>query len=223
MHFKKSLVALSLSLVLALVIVQPVLASPIPVRASATLGVSLSYSPNPVQENTQTTGSYSISGGTSPFTIWQNNTPAGCNPQSNPMTTSSPSGTFTCTPTVAGTFYVHVDVQDSAGNSGSTPVTLTVNGGSSGGTNGGSSTGNTSGIDLSFLQNLLPVVMITGILFLGAVVAIAVSAVALAILVPRRLKQIRKALEGQPMKTPKAESPATPPPPLKEQPPGGEL
>jgi hypothetical protein len=136
------------------------------------------------------------------------------------MTTQNPSGTFSCTPTVTGNFDIHVDVQDSGGNSGSTQVTLSVTGGSSGGS--GSGTGNnTGGIDLSFLQNLLPVVMITGILFLGSTVAIAVSAVALAILVPKRLKQLRKAIEGQSIG--KVAAPATPPPPPKDEPKGGDL
>ena len=218
MTLRRILIAVSLSLLLALVIVQPAFAGAVPVRASATLPVNLSFTPNPVAEFGTTTGSYSITGGTGPYTIWENNTPAGCNPQSNPMTTPDSSGTFTCSPTVTGTFDVHVDVQDSAGNSGSTQVTLTVtssSGGSGSGTNG------TGGIDLSFLQDLLPVVMITGILFLGSTVAIAVSAVALAILVPRRLKQLRKAIEGQPMT--KVPAPATPPPPPKDQPPIGEL
>ena len=213
------LVVLSVSLLLALVIAPSVFADPNAVRTAGSLNVSLSYSPNPVQQYASTTGSYSIVGGTPPFTIWQNNTPAGCQPQSNPMTTSNPSGTFSCTPNVSGTFNVHVDVQDSAGDTGSTQVTLTVNSGNSGGSSssGGNSTG---GIDLSFLQNLLPVVMITGVLFLGSVVAIAVSAVALAVLVPRRLKQIRKALEAQTSRPAHAESPTSPPPPPKEQPPG---
>lgn len=215
-----SLGLLVASLLIAVVMVPPGLANPSPLHASAVLGVSLSFSPNPVGQNSATTGSYSITSGTGPYTIWQNGTPPGCNPQNNPMVTSSPSGTFPCTPTATGNFPIHVDVHDSAGNSGSTQVTLIVNSGSGG--SGGSGTGgnNTGGIDLSFLQNLLPVLMITGIVFLGSVVAIAASAVALAILVPRRLKQIRKALEGQPMVQPKAETPATPP---KEQPPSEPL
>lgn len=219
---RKTLSTISLSLLLALVIAQPALAGSNPLQASATLGVSLSFSPNPVTQFAPTTGSYAISGGTAPFTIWMNGTPSGCYPPGNPFTTSNASDTFTCSPSVTGTFYVHVDVHDSAGNAGSTQTTLTVSSGSGGSGGSGSGTGNnTGGIDLSFLQNLLPVLMITGILFLGSVVAIAVSSVALAILVPRRLKQLRKAIEGQPIR--KTDVPATPPPPPKEQPPGGEL
>ncbi len=221
----KRLLIVGLPLLLALVTVTPALASPVPVQPAAPLTVNISYSPSTVTVNSPTLMTYSISGGTGPYTIWQNNTPSGCNPPSVPLTTPDASGSNTCYPTSTGNFNVHVDVQDSLGNRGSASAYLTVNSGSSGGT-GGTGGNGTGGIDLSFLQNLLPVVMITGILFLGSVVAIAVSAVALAILVPKRLKQIRKALEGEPMKAPKAgkgEAPAVPPPPPKEQPPTGEL
>ena len=212
---RKALVALSSALLLVLVIAPPAWGSPGSPAPSATLPVNLSFSPNPVNVNTPTTGNYAISGGTPPYTIWENNTPPGCGPQSNPMITSNPTGTFTCTPTATGNFPIHVDVQDSAGNSGSTQTSLSVTSGGSGGIGGN----NTGGIDLSFLQNALPILLATGILFVGATVAIAASSVALAILVPRRLKQIRKALEAQ--TTPGHESPATPPPP-KDQPPSGE-
>lgn len=219
MKLRTFLGMLSVPLLIALAVAPSVLASPTPVQPAAPLTVSISYSPNSVTVNSPTTMTYSIGGGTGPYTIWQNNTPSGCNPPSVPLTTSNPTGSNSCTPTVTGNFNVHVDVQDSLGNRGSASTYLTVNsagGGGSGGTN------NTGGIDLSFLNNLLPIVMITGILFLGSTVAIAASAVALAVLVPRRLKQIRKALEGQPMKAPKAETSSTPPPP-KEQPPSEEL
>ncbi len=218
MNRRNALVALSISLLLALVIAQPVFGSPNPVHTSATLGVSLSFSPNPVDQNTQTTGSYSITGGTGPYTIWENNTPAGCYPQSNPFTTPNPSGTFNCKPTVTGNFNIHVDVQDSAGNSGSTQVTLTVNSGGSGSGGSGSGSGNNSGgFNLSGLSDLLGVFMIVGFVFLGSMIAIAAAAVALAILVPRRLKQLRKAIEGQPMT--KIPGPATPLAPPNDEPP----
>ncbi len=210
----KRLLIVGLPLLLALATAATALASPTPVQPAAPLTVNISYSPSTVTVNTPTTMSYSISGGTGPYTIWQNNTPSGCNPPSVPLTTSNPSGSNSCTPTVTGNFNVHVDVQDSLGNRGSASTYLTVNSGGSGGSGSGTG-GNGTGIDLSFLQNLLPVVMITGGLFLGSMVAIAVSVVALAILVPRRLKQLRKAIEAQ---APTKE--ATVPPPAKEQPPG---
>ncbi len=223
---KRSMI-LGLMILLALATVAPARAAPALNQPAAPLNVSISYSPSTVAVNTPTTLSYSITGGTGPYTIWQNNTPSGCNPPSIPLTTPDASGSNSCTPTVTGNFNVHVDVQDSLGDRGSASTYLSVtSSGGSGGSGSGTGGNGTTGLDLSFLQNLLPVIMITGILFLGSVVAIAVSAVALAILVPRRLKQIRKALEGEPMKTPKAsksETPAVPPPPPKEQPPSEEL
>lgn len=216
----KVLTATATLLLLALVIAAPALASPTPVQPAAPLTVNISFSPNTVTVNSPTTMSYSISGGTGPFTVWENNTPSGCNPPSVPLTTPDASGSNSCTPSVTGNFNVHVDVQDSAGNRGSASTYLTVNSGGSGGSGSGSGTNGTGGIDLSFLNNLLPILMITGILFLGSTVAIAVSAVALAILVPRRLKQIRKALEGAPLPTTGA--PVTPPP-AEDQPPKEEL
>lgn len=216
---RKTLTAISLSLLLAFVIVQPAFGSPAPIGPSANLTVSLSFSPNPVSVNMQTTGSYSIGGGVGPYTIWENNTPMGCNPPTNPFSTPNPSGTFQCTPTSTGSFLIQVTVHDSAGNQGSTSTTLTVT--SQGG--GGSGGNNTGGFNLSGLTDLLGVLMIIGVVFLASVVAIAASAVALAILVPRRLKQIRMALEGQPMKKhePKVPSPQAEPP--KEAPPNDEL
>ncbi len=208
---------LGLMLLLALATVAPALAAPVPIQPAAPLNVSISYSPSTVAVNTPTTLSYSITGGTGPYMIWQNNTPSGCSPPTVPLTTPDPSGSNSCTPSVTGNFNVHVDVQDSLGNRGSASTYLTVTS-SSGGSGSGTGGNGTTGIDLSFLQNLLPVFMITGGLFLGAIVAMAVSLVALAVLVPRRLKQLRKTIEAQ--AAPKPASPATPPPPPKEQPPG---
>lgn len=215
MKFAKYLVMAFVSLLIALALAQPGLADMAPIQPAAPLNVSLSFSPNTVPVNAQTTGAYSIIGGTQPFTIWMNNTPSGCNPQSVPFTTPNASGSFTCNPTVTGNFNIHVDVVDSLGNRGSTSTPLTVTAQSGGG--GSSGNNQTGGIDLSFLQNLLPVLMITGILFLASTVAIAASAVALAILVPKRLKQLRKAIEGQPVR--KAEPAETPTEKPKDQPP----
>ncbi len=212
-----------ISLLLAIVLAPAALAASVPPQPAATLGVNLNFSPNPVSVGSQTQIQISISGGSIPYYLWFNASIPGCSPSSQPIQMNQSSSSFPCNPTSSGSFPAHVDVSDNAGDHGSASATLSVqsSGGNTGGTGG---TGNnTGGIDLSFLNNLLPIVMITGILFLGSTVAIAVSAVALAVLVPRRLKQIRKALEGQPLKQPKAETPTTPPPPPKDQPPGDEL
>lgn len=204
----KLVVGISLSILLALAILEPALAAPVPAGTSATLSVSVTFTPNNLPVNSQTTGSYSIGGGVGPYTIWMNNTPSGCGTPSYPYTTPSPSGTFYCNPSATGNFLVHVTVFDSAGNQGSTTTSLTVT--SSGGGTGGNNTG---GFNLSGLADLLGVLLIVGIVFIASVVAIAASAVAMAILIPRRLKQIRKVLEGQPLKKPEEEAPPTPPPP----------
>lgn len=213
---------LSASLLIILAIAQPVLAAAGGPQATATLPVTLNFAPNPVSVGSQTQIQISISGGSSPYYVWFNGSIPGCSPPTQPIQQNQSTASYQCNPTSTGNFNVQLGVADSAGNHGTASATLNVQ--SSGG-GGGSGTGgnNTGGIDLSFLQNLLPVVMITGFLFLGSVVAIAASAVALAVLVPRRLKQIRKALEGQPMKAPKAETATTPPPPQAEQPPKDEL
>lgn len=221
MMFRKSLVMACVSLLMVMVLAPSALASSVPVRVAAPLNVVLNFSPNPVNVGSPTQIQISVSGGSPPYFLWFNGTIPGCSPSQQPIQQNSSSASFQCNPTSSGSFNAHLDVADNAGDHGSASSTLSVQ--SSGGSGGsGSGTGNnTGGIDLSFLQNLLPVVMITGILFLGSTVAIAVSAVALAILVPRRLKQLRKAIEGQPIG--KAVAPATPPPPPKDEPKGGDL
>lgn len=223
MKIRTPIVMACISLVLALAIAPAALASSNPPQPAAPLSVSLSFSPNPVTVGSQTQIQVSVSGGSPPFYLWFNSSVPGCSPPQQPFQQTQYSSSYGCNATSPGSFPAHLDVADNAGDHGSASATLNVQsgGGNTGGTSG---TGNnTGGIDLSFLQNLLPVVMITGILFLGSTVAIAVSAVALAILVPKRLKQIRKALEGQPLKQSKNEAPATTPPPPKEQPPGNDL
>lgn len=212
---------LSVSLLIAILLAPFAVGSPTAPRAQANLPVTLNFNPDPVNVGSQTQIQISISGGSGPYYIWFNGSIPGCTPPHQPIQQNMSSNSYPCNPTSPGTYPVSLGVADSAGNHGSAGGSLSVQ--SSGGSGGSGTGGNgTGGIDLSFLNNLLPIVMITGFLFLGSTVAIAVSAVALAILVPRRLKQIRKALEGQPMKAPKTEAPVTPPPP-KDQPPSTEL
>ncbi len=204
---KTHLVTLATAILLALVIAQPALAGSNDVHASLTLPVNLNYSPSTVTVNTPTTGTYSISGGTAPFTITVTGAPPGCTPQTNPFTTSNASDSFTCTPTGTGNFNIHVSVTDSAGNTGSASAYLTVNANSGG--SGSGSGNNTGGFNLTGLGDLFGILMIVGIVFLACTIAIAAAAVALAVMVPRRLKQIRKALQGEPMQKPKAEEPTS--------------
>lgn len=194
---------------LVLVTASPVLGAPRSASPAANLPVSLSFSPNPVSPGSQTQIQVSISGGSPPYLLWFNSSIPGCNPPSQPMQQTSPTASYSCNPTTPGTFGAHLDVADSAGNHGSASANLNVQSGGSGGNNAGNGTG---GIDLTALQNLLPVLMITGIVFLGSVVAIAVSFVAMAVLIPRRLKQLRNAIQANPLAPAAAKPPAAEPP-----------
>jgi len=217
---RKSFAMACISVFLMILVAPAAAATSAPVQPAATLFVTLNYSPNPVNVGSQTQIQISVSGGSPPFFLWFNGTIPGCSPSQQPIQQNQSTSSYPCNPSSPGSFNAHLDVADNAGDHGSATATLTVQSGG-GGTGGTGSSNNTGGIDLSFLQNLLPIVMVTGALFLGSTVAIAVSAVALAILVPRRLKQLRKAIEGQPIK--KAEASTPPPPPPKDQPPGSEL
>ncbi len=201
--------------VFAFAIAQPALAASDPVHAAASLGVNLSFSPNPTSVNSQTQIQVSISGGSPPYLLWFNASIPGCTPPSQPFQQNQSVDSYPCHPASTGTFNAHLDVADPAGDHGSASATLNVPGGSNGGSgSGGSGSSNgTGGLNLSGLQDFLGPLMIAGFVFLGSTVAIAASAVALAVLVPRRLKQIRKALEGEPLKTPKAQTEAVEPTP----------
>ncbi|HYM39755.1 MAG TPA: hypothetical protein VEY12_06400 [Thermoplasmata archaeon] len=216
---RKPFVVACISLLLALVIAPLATASTRSVQPAALLNVSLSFSPNPVNVGSQTQIQVSVtSGGSPPYYLWFNGTIPGCSPSSQPTQITGNSASFPCNPSSTGNFPAHLDVADNAGDHGSTSATLNVQ---SGGGSGGTGSNGTGGIDLSFLNNLLPIVEVTGFVFLGSTVAIAASAVALAILVPRRLKQIRKALEGEPLT--KLEAKETKVETSKEQPPANEL
>ncbi len=172
-----------------------------PLSAAIALSVSFSFSPNPVSVNTQTQGQVSVSSGVAPFYLWMNGSIPGCSPPQQPIQQSQSTFSFQCTPTATGNFNVNLDVADSAGNHGSTATSLTVQSNGGSGTNGGNgSTGGSGFPDLSGLQNLIPVLMVVGFIWVASMVAIAASAVAFAILVPRQLKQIRKVIQGEPLK-----------------------
>src|SRR2546428_9986022 len=108
----------------------------VPVRAEAVLSVGLTFSPNPVSVDTQMQGTITISGGTTPYSVWINGTmPNGCQPQAQPMQISASPYNFQCTPTQTGQFNPSLDAADNVGDHGSTSGSLTVQ--SSGGGNGG--------------------------------------------------------------------------------------
>lgn len=204
--------AMLLGVLLALVTASPVVGAPMSGAPAATLPVTLSFSPNPVSAGAQTQIQVSIAGGSPPYLLWFNSSIPGCNPPSQPFQQNNSAASYPCDPSSSGNFGAHLDVADSAGNHGSASATLNVQSGGSGGNNSGTGGNGTGGIDLSALQDLLPVLMITGIVFLGSVVAIAASFVAMAILVPRRLKQLRNAIQTNPPAPTTAKPPEAAPP-----------
>lgn len=199
MGLKTPLAVLLVGALLAFVVVQPASAAPIPIRAAAVLGVNLSFAPNPVSVGSQTQIQVSVSGGSPPYFLWFNTTIPGCNPPNQPIQQSSATGSYPCDPTSTGNYNAHLDVADNAGDHGTASATLNVQSGGS-----GSSGNGTNPFNLSGLGDILGVLMIVVVVSVACLVATAAAAIALAVLVPRRLKQIRLAIEGQPMKKPKA-------------------
>ena len=208
MELKTPLAVLLVGALLAFVVVQPASAAPIPIRAAAVLGVNLSFAPNPVSVGSQTQIQVSISGGSPPYYLWLNTSIPNCNPPSQPIQQSSATGNYPCDPTSTGNFNAHVDVADNAGDHGSASATLNVQSGGSGGTSGNG----TNPFNLSGLGDIFGVILIVVVISVACLVATAAAAIVLAVLVPRRLKQIRLAIEGQPMKKPKASAKDEAPP-----------
>ena len=132
--------------------------SDVPIQAQAVpLTVSLMFSPNPVNVNSQVSGTLTINGGSGPYSVWINGTmPSGCQPSSQPMTVTSSPYSFQCTPTQSGQFNPSVDAVDGAGDHGSAGASLTVQSNGSG--NGGNGTGG-GGVSISFLP--IAIVMLT--------------------------------------------------------------
>lgn len=206
---KTPLAVLIAAILLAFVAVQSVAAAPIPIRAAAPLNVTLTFSPNPVTVGSTTQIQVSVAGGAPPYYLWFNSSIPGCNPSNQPIQQTSASANYPCDPTSTGNFNAHIDVSDNALDHGSAATSLDVQ--SAGG--GGNSGNNTNPFNLSGLGDILGMVLIVVVISVACLVATAAAAIALAVLVPRRLKQIRLALEGKPMKKPKVETPPAEPKP----------
>lgn len=144
--------------------------------------------------------SATISGGTTPYYLWFNNTPSGCTASSIPEMVSSGNVQFNCNPTSTGNYEVQLAVLDS-----STPRThatanaslsVTSNSGNNNGNNNsGSGNGNSKGNgSLSLPSGLLQLGIIFGAVFLVSMLLIAAGTIATAVLVSRRLRQINETL-----------------------------
>ena len=150
-----------------------------------------------------------LSGGTPTYYVWVNNTAPGCTPMSLPITLAGTQDQFTCTPTSAGSYNVHIDVVDSTSPAmkASQSTTLIVNPSSGGGGNGSGKNGGSSGNgSFSLPSNLIEYALIFGLIFVGAMVALAAGMIATAVLVGRRLRQLNETIAkySQPPKDPKS-------------------
>jgi hypothetical protein len=163
-----------------------------------------------VNVNAQTQISYSISGGSAPFKIWVNGSAPGCNPQTNPFTTSNASDRFSCSPNMAGTYNVMVQVQDNVGNRGSTSTTLTVNTGNGNGNGNGSGNGSGSTSGFQLPAALVATVTLFAAIFIGAIVALAAGVIATAVLLSRRLRQLNETLSKANPETDEPKPPSQP-------------
>jgi uncharacterized membrane protein YgcG len=167
---------------------------------------SFSFSPTQTAAGNEIQGMVSLSGGTTPFYLWFNDTAPGCGPSSNPVSLSGPSMQFNCTPSGPGGYSFHLDALDSASPpdkaSQTAPLTVTNNngngnGGSSGnsgsnGGNGSSGGGNNGGFQIP--STLITMLMLFGIVFLASIVALAAGMIAVAVLVSRRLRQLTETM-----------------------------
>jgi hypothetical protein len=169
-----------------------------------------SFQPSSANPGSQVTGTVDLSGGTAPYYLWFNNTPPGCSPSPNPEMSSSTMYTFQCNPSSTGSYLVHLDVVDSstpvsrASQSASLNVANGNNGNGNGDGNGNNSNSGNNSLGSLIPSGFLTIGLILVLVFMGALIAIAVGVVALAVLVPRRLRQLNETLakSGMPPKPP---------------------
>jgi hypothetical protein len=170
---------------------------------SGPLGVSFSFSPQSITLGSTSTGNVQINSGTGPYSLWFNNTPAGCSPPSTPVVTSNSQYSFQCTPSNQGNFGVNVAVVDSSTprNVGTQVGNLQVT--SSGGNGNGNGNNNKNGSNgsgngsFSLPSGLISFVILFGIVFLATMVAIAAGTVATAVMVSRQLRRLNETLKQQ--------------------------
>jgi hypothetical protein len=167
---------------------------------------SFQFSPNSISSGSSTQGTVQLSGGTTPYSAWMNNSPNGCQPSSVPVVTSNLTTTFSCHPSSTGTFSVHLDVLDSSRpvNRASQTAMLTVSGNGGGNGSGNGKGGNGSSI---FPSGLLTVVTLLAVVFLATIIAIAAGTIATAVAVSRGLRRINETLAKQLPKTPESPKP----------------
>lgn len=179
-----------------------------PAAATPVSIVSINFAPNPVAQGSSLSISVTLSGGTPSYYLWVNGTPPGCSPSTQPLLQNGLTAQFNCVPTATGSFSVHLDVSDSSVPTSrafqSSPLTVTPGGG---GNNNNNGSGNGTG-GFSLPSGLLPALLLFGLFGIVTVVIIAGSLLAMAILIPRRIRQLTAAIERQTPKEPAAKPPA---------------
>lgn len=160
---------------------------------------SFSYSPGTSTVGSQVQGNIQVSGGTTPYHAWLNNTPPGCQPSMVPYVTSNASTTFGCRPSSAGTYNVHLDVLDSAAPPAraSQTASLTVNSNSGNGNGSGNGSGKSNGSGFSLPAGLLPLLTTFVFVFLGAIVALAAGVIAVAVSISRGMRKLNATIAAQ--------------------------
>jgi hypothetical protein len=163
---------------------------------------TFSLDPSSVSAGSSTTVSVSLSGGTAPYDLWFNSTIPNCGPPSTPVSSGGPQYEFSCQPSSQGGYSIHLDVVDSSVPStrASAVADLAVVSSNSGNNGGNNSNGNNNGNgsggggSLALPSGLEELVLIIGLVFVGAMIAIAAGTIATAAIVSRRLRQINETL-----------------------------
>ncbi len=152
--------------------------------AAAPLSVSVSVSPQTVNEGSMFTVTATVQGGAGPFTYSWNPIPQGC---PTPGNVSS----WTCSIDSSGPYTVGVIVSNSTGASGSNSASFTVNGnsgnGNGNGNGGGSNNNNSNGLNLSGLGPIMTYALIAGLIAFALLVALTVGVIMIAVTLSRRL------------------------------------
>jgi hypothetical protein len=174
----------------------------LPLSVSGVQIQAFSFSPQTISSGSQTQGTIQLTGGTTPYHLWLNGTPTGCQPQSVPYVTSNLSTTFSCNPGSPGSYNIHLEVVDSStptATRASMTTSLQVNSNGNGNGNSNNNSHNSSGAGgLNLPGGLVSVLTIFAIVFLGAMVALAAGVIAVAVSVSRRLRQLTEAIAQQP-------------------------
>ncbi|MFI5419089.1 MAG: PKD domain-containing protein [Candidatus Lutacidiplasmatales archaeon] len=154
--------------------------------------MSIGVSPNPVSANSQANFILQIQPQSPPYSFMWTGLPSGC---SLPGSSSQNNPSFSCSPNQGGSFNVQVTVTNKTGAIASNSTSFTVNSNNNGNNNNNNGNGNHNGngsnsSGLGFLSGLgamFQYIFIGAILVFVLLVLTAVSSLASAVLLARRL------------------------------------